>query len=120
MLERLAGMRFRLRAEVAESAAGLAMAAEHLAAATLEQTLAATQTSSTMEELARGTVSIAETAAQVATQAGDLRAKITTAQADIKQNGEKMVDLAHRIGDIEAILALIDDIADQTNLLGCR
>jgi methyl-accepting chemotaxis protein len=117
MLERLAGMRFRLRAEVAESAAGLAMAAEHLAAATLEQTLAATQTSSTMEELARGTVSIAETAAQVATQAGDLRAKITTAQADIKQNGEKMVDLAHRIGDIEAILALIDDIADQTNLL---
>ncbi len=117
MLERLAGMRFRLRAEVAESAARLAMAAEHLAAATLEQTMAATQTSSTMEELARGSVSIAETAAQVATQAGDLRAKITTAQTDIKQNGEKMVELAHRIGDIEAILALIDDIADQTNLL---
>jgi methyl-accepting chemotaxis protein len=117
MLERLAGMRFRLRGEVAESAAGLAMAAEHLAAATLEQTMAATQTSSTMEELSRGTVSIAETAAQVATQAGDLRAKIATAQTDIKQNGEKMVELAHRIGDIEAILALIDDIADQTNLL---
>jgi methyl-accepting chemotaxis protein len=117
MLERLAGMRFRLRGEVAESAAGLAMAAEHLAAATLEQTKAATQTSSTMEELARGSVSIAETAAQVATQAGDLRAKIATAQTDIRQNGEKMVELAHRIGDIEAILALIDDIADQTNLL---
>ncbi len=117
MLERLAGMRFRLRGEVAESAAGLAMAAKRLAAATLEQTMAATQTSSTMEELSRGSVSIAETAAQVATQAGDLRAKIATAQLDIKQNGEKMVELAHRIGDIEAILALIDDIADQTNLL---
>jgi methyl-accepting chemotaxis protein len=117
MLERLAGMRFRLQGQVAESAARLATAADKLAAATLEQTTAASQTSSSMEELSRGSDSIAETAAQVATQAGDLRAKIATAQTDIKLNGEKMVELAHRIGDIDSILALIDDIADQTNLL---
>jgi methyl-accepting chemotaxis protein len=117
MLQRLGGMLFRLRGEVAESAAKLVVAAEQLAAATLEQTRVASQTSLSMEELLRGSVSIAETAAHVAAQAGDLRAKIATAQKDISQNGEKMVELAHRIGDIEAILALIDDIADQTNLL---
>jgi methyl-accepting chemotaxis protein len=117
MLERLAGILFRLRGEVADTAAKLTVVAERLAAATLEQTRAASQTSSSMEELSRGSVAIADTVTQFATQAGDLRAKIASAQTDIQQNGEKMVELAHRIGDIEGILALIDDIADQTNLL---
>lgn len=117
MLERLAGVLFRLRGEVAETASGLAAAANQLAAATLEQTTAATLTSASMEELSRGSVSMAETATRAANQAGQVRANIALAQADVRLNAERMVVLAHRIDDIESILVLINDIADQTSLL---
>jgi methyl-accepting chemotaxis protein len=117
MLERLAGMRFRLRGEVAESSASLAEAAEQLAAATLEQTTAADQTSSNMDELSRGSISIADTAATVAAQAGDVRGKIAQAQGELRVAGEIVAALAGRVGEIEGILSLIEDIADQTNLL---
>ena len=117
MLDRLARMRFRLRGEVAESSATLAAAAQQLAAATQEQTTAATLTSASMEELSRSTVTIAETAAAVASQADDVRAKIASAQTEVQASGERLAALAHRVGEIEGILDLINDIADQTNLL---
>jgi methyl-accepting chemotaxis protein len=117
MLERLSDMSFRLRGEVAESAANLAKVAEQLASATLEQTTAATQTSSNMEELARSTIAIAETAVGVTTQAGEVQAKMTIAKGELKESGENVMALAHRVGEIEGILVTINDIADQTNLL---
>jgi methyl-accepting chemotaxis protein len=117
MLERLGAMLFRLRGEVADSAAQLATAAGQLAAATLEQTAAAGQTASNIEELSRGTIHIADTAAVVATQAGEVRASIVSAQVELKAAGENVVALAARVGEIEGILVLINDIADQTQLL---
>jgi methyl-accepting chemotaxis protein len=117
MVERLADMRFRLRGEVAESAAKLAAAAEHLATATVEQTTAASQTSSSMEELSRTTDSIADTAVAVATQAGQVRTKIALAQTELKAAGEGVAALAKKVTEIESILTVINDIADQTNLL---
>jgi methyl-accepting chemotaxis protein len=117
MLERLGAMLFRLRGEVAESAAQLAAAAAQLAAATLEQTTAAGQTAANMEELSRGTINIADTAAGVAAQAGDVRSRIVSAQVELKAAGENVEALARRVGEIEGILVLIDDIADQTQLL---
>jgi methyl-accepting chemotaxis protein len=117
MLERLGAMLFRLRGEVAESAAQLAAAAAQLAAATLEQTTAAGQTVANMEELSRGTINIADTAAGVAAQAGDVRSRIVSAQVELKAAGENVAALVRRVGEIEGILVLIDDIADQTQLL---
>jgi methyl-accepting chemotaxis protein len=117
MLERLAGMLFRLRGEVAESATSLSDAAMELAAATQAQTAAATDTSSSMEELSRSTISIADTAAGVATQAGQVRASIALAQGELKVAGEGVAALARRVSEIGGILTLIDDIADQTSLL---
>jgi methyl-accepting chemotaxis protein len=117
MVERLADMRFRLRREVAESAAKLAAAAEHLASATEEQTTAASQTSSSMEELSRTTDSIADTAASVATQAGQVRTKITVAQTELQASAERVAALVNKVSEIESILEVINDIADQTNLL---
>ena len=117
MLERLTGVLSRLRGEVADTGAHLSVVAEQLANATLEQTAAATQTSASMEELARGAISIAETAARAATQTDEVRANVAAAQADVRLNGERMVELAHRVDDIEGILVLINDIADQTSLL---
>jgi methyl-accepting chemotaxis protein len=117
MLERLTDMLFRLRGEVAESGANLAGAAEQLAAATQEQTTAANLTSSSMEDLSRSTVAIADTAAGVAAQAVDVRTRIAVARDELRLSGERATALAQRVGEIEAILGLINDIADQTNLL---
>jgi methyl-accepting chemotaxis protein len=117
MLERLAGMRFRLQGEVAESAGKLVAAAQQLAAATLEQTTTASQISSDMEQLSRTAATIADTADGVATQAGEVQTRIATARNDLRGAAENVAALAQRVGEIDGILVLIDDIADQTNLL---
>ena len=110
-------MLFRLRGEVTDSASHLSMAAEQLASATLEQTTAATQTSASMEELARTTTSIADAVDRVAVQAGEVRSNLEVAQTELGASGERTLALAARVNEIQGILALINDIADQTNLL---
>ena len=117
MVERLSGVLGRLRGEVTDSATRLSAAAEHLASATYEQTTAATATSASMEELARTSISIADTIDRVAVQAGEVRANLELAQTDLRTSGDRTLALAGRVNEIEGILALINDIADQTNLL---
>ena len=117
MIERLSGVLTRLRGEVNESAAKLSAAAEQLASATYEQTTAATATSASMEELSRSSVSIADTIDRVAIQAGEVRSNLELAQTDLRASGERTLALAGRVNEIESILALINDIADQTSLL---
>jgi methyl-accepting chemotaxis protein len=117
MLQSLEDMRFRLRGEVADSAAKLSTAAEQLASATFEQSTAATETSSSIEEVARGTVFIAETVSGIGLQAAEVRVKIAGAQGELVAAAQGVHDLTQKVGEIEDILDLIDDIADQTNLL---
>ena len=117
MVERLDGMKLQLRGEVSASAARLSAVAEQLAGATMEQTTAATETSSSMEEVARGTVFLAGSVAGIAGQAAEVRLKIASSQAELKLAGEGVRALTQKVGEIENILDLIDDIADQTNLL---
>lgn len=110
-------MLFRLRGEVTDSASKLSVAAEQLASATLEQTTAATQTSASMEELARTSTSIADAVDRVAVQAGEVRSNLELAQTELTASGDRTMVLASRVNEIEGILASINDIADQTNLL---
>ncbi|HVC78729.1 MAG TPA: methyl-accepting chemotaxis protein [Candidatus Micrarchaeaceae archaeon] len=117
MLERLSVVLSRLQGEVADSSTNLSTAAEELAAATFEQTTAATATSASMEELARTTVSMADTMSRVASQSADARSSLELAQADLRSSGDRTMALAGRVNEIEGILELINDIADQTNLL---
>ncbi len=117
MIERLGGMLGRLRGEVTDSATKLSSAAEQLASATYEQTTAATATSASMEELSRSSVSIADTIDRVAIQAGEVRSNLELAQTDLRASGDRTLALAGRVNEIEGILALINDIADQTSLL---
>jgi methyl-accepting chemotaxis protein len=117
MVERLSAVLSRLRGEVTDSATKLAAAAEQLASATYEQTTAATATSASMEELARSSLSIADTIDKVALQAGDVRSNLELARTDLRASGDRTLALAGRVNEIEGILALINDIADQTNLL---
>jgi methyl-accepting chemotaxis protein len=117
MLQRLSGVLSRLQGEVADSSTKLTTAAEELAAATFEQTTAATATSASMEELARSTVSMADTMNRVAAHSADAQSSLELAQTDLRASGDRTMALAARVNEIEGILELINDIADQTNLL---
>jgi methyl-accepting chemotaxis protein len=120
MVERLGGMVERVRAvsgELAASAARLSEASTQLVSTTAEQTSAAVETSASMEELARTSVHIAETVERVATQAAETRDNLDRAHERILTSGQRTVALTDRVRDISRILGLINDIADQTNLL---
>jgi methyl-accepting chemotaxis protein len=88
-----------------------------LAATTTEQSAAVTETSATTEELARAATSIADTIDGVAVQTVETRDALEQADADIQASSERTLALAGRVGEIGAILNLINEIADQTNLL---
>jgi methyl-accepting chemotaxis protein len=104
-------------AELSSSANQLAAASEQLAATTQEQSTAATETSATMEELARTFTSIAETVGSVAGQTADTRQVLDDTDRDLQASSERVLALAQRVGDVSALLELINEIADQTNLL---
>ena len=120
MVDRLSDLVGRLRAastDSADAAARLSSASEELAATTIEQSSAATQTSSSMEELARAAGSVAQTLDEVASQAEETRQSLELAQEDMRVSSERTLSLASRVTDINAILTLINELSDQTNLL---
>src|SRR5258708_36782980 len=102
MVERLSGVLVRLRGEVTESAPKLSEVAEQLAAATLEQTTAATATSASMEEVARSSGAIADTVDRVAIQAGEAQTNLELAQTDLKASGDPTLAPAAPANQIDA------------------
>jgi len=113
--ESLGGAMFRLRGEVADSAATLSVAAQKLASATSEQTNAATATSASMKLLTESAGSIAETIDRM--KAEQTRESLELAQTDLRASGDRTLALAARVNEVEGILKVINGIADQTNLL---
>jgi hypothetical protein len=103
--------------EVTSNAADMSSAAEQLASTTLEQTGTVTETSATMEELSRSSSAIAATVQQVAAQASTMRDTLEQAARDMETSSERTMALSERVGQITAILDLINELADQTNLL---
>ncbi len=103
--------------DVSAAAAQLSSSAEELAATTTQQSAAVTETTATTEELARASSSIADTVDDVAAQAATTRENLAEAEADVLTSSERTVALAVRVREIGGILGLINDIADQTNLL---
>ena len=101
----------------AGSAAGLSTASEQLAAVTAEQTSATTATAASMAELARTSTTIADTLALVASQTIKTRENLELANVDTQASGSRAQALAARVHDIKGILELINQVADQTNLL---
>jgi methyl-accepting chemotaxis protein len=103
--------------DLSDSAIRLAAASTQLAATTVRQSSSATETSASMEELARTSGRIAETVEMVAAQAAETRDKLERAREDILASAERTVSLTDRVRDITRILSMINDLADQTNLL---
>jgi len=120
MVERLEGLIGRVNhtsIDLSDSATRLAAASNELAATTARQSSSATETSASMEELARTSGQIAETVERVAGQAAETRDKLESAREDILASTERTLNLTERVRDITRILALINELADQTNLL---
>jgi len=103
--------------EVNSAATELSASSDELAAITTQQSAAVTQATATTEELARSSVAIADTVEDVARQTAETRRNLEQAEADILVSSERTLALASRVNDIESLLVLINDIADQTNLL---
>ena len=103
--------------DLSDSAIRMAAASTELAATTARQSSSATETSASMEELARTSGQIAETVDVVAAQAAETRDKLERAREDILASSERTLSLTDRVRDITKILSMINDLADQTNLL---
>jgi methyl-accepting chemotaxis protein len=103
--------------EVNAAAAELSASSEELAATTTQQSAAVTQATATSEELARASAAIADTVDAVTRQTAETRDNLQQAEADIATSSERTLALAGRVNDIDALRVLINDIADQTNLL---
>jgi methyl-accepting chemotaxis protein len=117
LLDRLVVDRTRVRGEDSESATALHASSEQLAKATTEQAQAAAQAFAEVEVLARASASIADVVAAVALQAEELRTNIQRAQTDLQASSDRTQANAKRVGAIQGVLGVLNDIADQTALL---
>ncbi|HZK72976.1 MAG TPA: methyl-accepting chemotaxis protein [Clostridia bacterium] len=117
LLDRLVMEVPRLRREAGESATRLSVSAEQLASATADQTHAAAQTSAELEALASSSASIAASISGVAVQADQLRANIQRSQTDLQASSDRTQANAARVNEIQGVVELLNDIADQTALL---
>jgi methyl-accepting chemotaxis protein len=95
----------------------LSALADQLAAATAEQTEVAAQTYSEAEALAIGSVSISDSVSGVGVQAADLRSNIEQVQTELRASSDGQLANAKRMNEIEGVIHLLKEIADQTALL---
>jgi len=107
----------RLRREDAESSTRLTMSAERLATATADQIQGAAQASAELEVLARDSATVAEAVAGIVLQADELRASIQLTHTDLQASADRTQADAKRVGEIQGVLGILNDIADQTALL---
>jgi methyl-accepting chemotaxis protein len=103
--------------QMASSSAGLTDVSQRLVAATSDQSAASTETAASMEELARAAASITETIEQVAGEADQTREYLSETRGDIQESSQRTSALVERVSEINALLELINEISDQTNLL---
>ncbi len=117
--------------QIAASAGELLATAEEHAASATQQSSAVSETTSTIEELAATAAQIAETAEAVAAYAGEtlrhaedgraaVSASVTamdTIAGRVDQIASRALGLGEKSQEIGRILVVIDDLAEQTNLL---
>jgi methyl-accepting chemotaxis protein len=103
--------------DVSAFAAQRSASAKRHATATSEQSVIAAQTTSGMDALAVSSASIAESVRELAGRATKLRENIQTAKTDLQASTDRTLANAKRVTEIQGVLKLLNDIADQTSLL---
>jgi methyl-accepting chemotaxis protein len=120
MAERMQASTARMRTvgrDLGMGSVQLSTASEQLVSTATDQSAASTETSTSMEELVRAAASIAETMGKVAGQAEQTREYLQETGVALDESSRRTGALGQRVNEINAILALINEIADQTNLL---
>jgi methyl-accepting chemotaxis protein len=117
LLDHLAIELPRIRNQATETSGRLAVSAQRLGTATAEQIQAAGETSAELDGLARASASIAKTVAAVVLQAGELRANIQRTLTDLQASRDRTLANSKRVDQIQGVIELLNDIADQTALL---
>jgi methyl-accepting chemotaxis protein len=107
----------RLRGQANESSHRLAVSVELLGAATAAQTQAATETSTELHTMAAASASIAEAVAGVVLHAAELRTNIQRTLTDLQASRDRTMANSRRVDEIQGVIELLNDIADQTALL---
>jgi methyl-accepting chemotaxis protein len=104
-------------AGTSETDSRIAASAGRLAAATLEQSEAAARTSAQVEVLIRDSAAVTGAMGSVIAQVGELYSNIQRAQTDLQASSDRTAANARRVDAIQAVIELLNDIADQTALL---
>lgn len=107
----------RILADAGDAASRLAVAAEHLSLATIEQGNVASSTSAELQSLAAGSGLIADSVAGMVDKAAVLRSAIQLAHTDLQASSDRTQANARRVDEIQTVLELLKDISDQTALL---
>jgi methyl-accepting chemotaxis protein len=107
----------RIRAEESAIASRISESAGRLSAATKDQTDAAARATVELELLMRESVVVAEVVAAVVVQAGELRFNIQRTHTDLQASSDRTQANATRVDAIQAMLQILNDIADETALL---
>jgi methyl-accepting chemotaxis protein len=117
LLSRVAVDLPRIRAEESAIASRISESAGRLSVATKDQTDAAARAAVELELLMRESVVVAEVVAAVVVQAGELRFNIQRAHTDLQASSDRTQANATRVDAIQAMLEILNDIADETALL---
>jgi methyl-accepting chemotaxis protein len=117
LLERLEGNVTGLRGEQAGTAAAISASTGRVAAAIAEQSEAAALASAGLDVLTQDSATVAESVAAVAAQAEDLLTSIQRAQTDLQGSSDRTQANTRRVGEIQGVIGILNDIADQTALL---
>ena len=107
----------RILTEAGDAATRLAAAAQQLSVATSDQGNAVAAASADLQSLAASSAVIADSVAGVLTKAGDLRENIQLVHTDLQASSDRTQANARRVEEIQMVLELLKDIADQTALL---
>jgi methyl-accepting chemotaxis protein-2 (aspartate sensor receptor) len=117
MLDRLDANRAGNRAQATEASARISVSADRVGAAIEEQAAAGLRARAELDLLESAAPALAETLAAVITQASQLRTNIQRAQTDLQGSSDRTKANATRVQEIQGVLGLLNDIADQTALL---
>ena len=98
-------------------AAQRSASATRFAAATSEQSAIAAQTTAGMDALAASSASIGESVRELAGRATKLRENIQIARTDLQSSTDRTLANTKRVTEIQGVVKLLNDIADQTSLL---
>ncbi|HEY0832125.1 MAG TPA: methyl-accepting chemotaxis protein [Candidatus Dormibacteraeota bacterium] len=117
LVDRLVGDLTENRPQASDAAARISVSADRVAAAVAEQSEAGLKAQAVLSLLQRSLSAVAETLVAVTVQSVQLRTSIQRAQTDLQGSTDRTQANARRVTEIQDVLGLLNDIADQTALL---